>query len=378
MDMRFRLAVLGCALVLCPAARADEPFRYPEGTHGKGELKYRNGLPVLIAVGTPEEIGEQIGVLALKPIAPKVSALVKGTLEDRIGKFAWPIAVKACKGLYQKFPPEYRKEIEAMARASGVELEVLIVANTIGDVQHLGGCSALVVEPDRSTTGGLLLGRNMDTAPLGNLAEASLVIVRRPAGKHAFVSVAFPGLLICGSEMNDAGLVLAANDVRETKDDSPKLEPSGTPLSVMARRVLEDCASLADVERQLRDYKATTTGCAILADRKSGVVYEVTPKNVIVRPAEKGICTCTNHFCSPELAVADLKCWRYEKLQEYRKRPKLGVADVAEALHAVNQDKSTLHSMIFEPATLKAHIALGEGPATRQPRKTLECAALFK
>ena len=33
----------------------------------KGELKYRNGLPVLTVEGTPEEIGEQIGVLAIKP-----------------------------------------------------------------------------------------------------------------------------------------------------------------------------------------------------------------------------------------------------------------------------------------------------------------------
>jgi hypothetical protein len=68
----------------------------------------------------------------------------------------------------------------------------------------------------------------------------------------------------------------------------------------------------------------------------------------------------------------------FEKLQAYRKQPKLGVADVALALDGVNQGKATIHSMIFEPATLRAHIALGAGPATRQPRKKLECATLFK
>ena len=377
--MLFRLSFLVCLLVLCPPARGEEPFRFPEGKHGKGELKYRKDLPVLIAQGTPEEIGDQIGVLAVKPVAAKMKVLVKDAIQKRVGPVGWPLLVKACTGLFEKFPPEYRKEVEAMARGGGIDLEVLIVANTIPDVVHLGGCSALVVEPARSKTGGSLLGRNMDTEALAGLVEASLVIVRRPAGKHAFVSVTFPGLLACGSEMNDAGLVLAANDVWRTKDGSPKLEPRGTPLLVAARQLMENCASRAEARRLLRDFKATTTGCAILADREGGAVYELTPKNIIVRPAEEGICICTNHFCSKELAVpTEERCWRYDKLEEYRKRPKLDVADVAEALNDVSQGKATLHSMIFEPKTLRAHIALGAGTAKERSRKPLECGELLR
>lgn len=376
--MLFRLSFLGCLFVLCPTARGGEPFRFAEGKHGKGELRYRNGLPVLIAQGTPEEIGEQIGVLAVKPAAARMKAMAKGAIEKRVGPVGWPLLAKVCTGLFQKFPPEYRQEVEATARAGGIDREVLIVANTVADVVHLGGCSALVVEPARSATGESLLGRNMDTEALADLVEASLVIVRRPAGKHAFVSITFPGLLACGSEMNDAGLVLAVNDVWRTKDGSPKLEPRGTPLTVAARRLMEDCVSRADARRLLRDFRATTTGCAILADREGGAVYEVTPRNVIVRPAVEGICTCTNHFCSPELAVPLERCWRYHKLQEYRKRPKLGVAEVAEALDDVNQGRATLHSMIFEPAALRAHIAVEVGPAKKRPRKTLDCKELFR
>jgi hypothetical protein len=376
--MVFRLAFLGCLLVACPAVAGEEPFHFPEGKHGKGELKYLDGLPVLIAAGTPEEVGEQIGVLAVKPAAVKMKALVKDAIQKRVGPVGWPLLVRTCTGLFEKFPPEYRKEVEAMARAGGVDPEVVIVANTVADVMHLGGCSALVVEPGRSATGGSLLGRNMDTEALAGLVKASLVIVRRPVGKHAFVSVTFPGLLACGSEMNDAGLVLAANDVWRTKDGSPKFEPRGTPLIVAIRRLMEDCASRADARRLLRDFKATTTGCAILADREGGAVYELTPKNIIMRPAEEGLCTCTNHFCSRELAVPMEPCWRYDKLQEYRKRPKLGVPDVAAALNDVDQGKATLHSMIFEPTALRAHIALATGPAKNRLRKTLECGELFR
>jgi hypothetical protein len=204
--MMHRLATLAVCLLVTAGLQGREPFRYPEGTCGRGELKYRNGLPVLIAVGSPQEIGEQIGTLAVKPVAPQM-ALVKEYVKN-FGP-AWPVLVKVCQGLFGKFPPDYRQEIEAMAKAGGVDRELLIVANTIGDVQHLAACSAFVVEPARSKTGQLIFGRNFDAYPVGDIAKFGLVIIRRPTGKRAFASVSFPGVLMVGSEMNDAGLALA-------------------------------------------------------------------------------------------------------------------------------------------------------------------------
>jgi hypothetical protein len=305
-----------------------------------------------------------------------MGATVKKYVQRQIGP-AWPLLVKVCDGLFRRFPEPYRKEIEAMARAGGIDRDILIVMNTIGDVQHLAGCSALVAEPARSGTGKTLLGRNADLIPIGDMPHYGLVIVRRPAGKRAFASVSFPGLLMCGSEMNDAGLSLAANDVRETKDGSPALDADGTPLAVVGRRLMEECATLADVDKLVKDLKATTTGSIILADVKGGAVYEITPKNILVRRAEDGICTCTNHFRLKELATS-LECHRYTKLEAFRKQPKLGVPDVAKALHAVNQGIMTMQSMIFEPADLRLHVAIGPGPVTTQAFKVLELGRLFK
>jgi hypothetical protein len=368
------LAAAVIVLSVLAAAPAGEPFRYPEGRHGKGELKYRKGVPVLVVAGTPEQMGEQIGVLAVKPLAPHIG-LVKKYVEN-FGP-AWPVLVRICEGLFRQLPDEYRAEVEAMARAGGVEREVLIVANTVGDVQHLGGCSALFVEPTRSATGQALFGRNADFHPIGNLAQLGLVIVRRPAGKRAFASVTFPGVLVCGSEMNDAGLALGANDVRQTKDGSPKLDPKGTSLAMAGRRLMENCGSLAEAEKFLRRLKATTTGNLILCDAKGGAVFEATPRTVRIRRAQEGVGICTNHFVSPELAVST-ECWRYDKLESYRRRPKLSLEDVAAALHAVNQGEATIHSMIFEPAALRLHVAMGPGPVTKQPRAALDLGPLFK
>jgi hypothetical protein len=358
--------------VFCSAGvLADEPFRYPEGKHGKGELKYVNGLPVLVVAGTPEEMGEQIGILGVKPVAKKMDGLVRKLIGP-----AWPLVVRACDSLYRRFPPDYQSQVEAMAKSSGIDRDTLIVANAIADVQHLAKCSVLVIEPSRSATGQMLVGRNWDNNPIGDLPKLGLVIIERPAGKHAFAAVSFPGLLISASVMNDAGLTLASNDVIESKDGSPRFNIQGTPGTVGARRLMEECANLDDADKLLKTMTATVRANLILCDRKGSVVYEITPKTVSQRRGNNGICVCTNHFLSPGLST-DEKCWRYSKLMDLDKRAKFSVDDVAKAMQEVSQGKGTIQSMIFEPSPLRMHVSLGEGPAKNEPYKALDCAKLL-
>jgi hypothetical protein len=367
---RSLFALLVVAL-LAPPLRAEQPFRYPEGKHGKGELKYVHGLPVLTVEGTPEEIGEQIGTLAIKP-NKGLTKLFKDFLAFQGGDKLWPLLVKGCNQLAQQMPADYRKELDAMAKASGFDRDILVVANTILDVMKIGGCSTLVVEPGRSASGGLLFGRNLDFPPLGGqLPQYTLVIVYRPKGKRSFVGVGFPGVLGQPSGINDAGLALASNEIRKAADGSPPFNPKGVPMVAYYRRLLEECGSVAEAEKLTRTFKPTTMSSVTLCDKKEGVVFEVTPKTLAVRRADKGVCCCTNHFCCKGLTLNE-KCWRYPILEKCRDVPKLKFADVAKKLHEVNQGQFTIQSMIFEPATLKLHLAFGKGPCTGQPLKTLE------
>src|SRR6266478_4581260 len=91
-------------------------FRYPEAKHGKGSLKYINGLPVLTLDGTPEEIGEQEGVLAIKP-APRMLKYPRELLKAHGVEIAWPLIVRTGNVMYPHFPAEYRKELEAAVKA---------------------------------------------------------------------------------------------------------------------------------------------------------------------------------------------------------------------------------------------------------------------
>src|SRR5262249_33421059 len=63
-------SVIGCGRQAPPEKKKETDPKpvYDEGKHGKGELKYINGLPILIVEGTPEEIGNQIGTLTKKPL----------------------------------------------------------------------------------------------------------------------------------------------------------------------------------------------------------------------------------------------------------------------------------------------------------------------
>ncbi len=368
---------LALVLALLPAAAtAAEPFRYPEGKHGKGELKYVNDIPVLVAQGTPEEIGEQVGALALKPSAGGAIGLFQKFLKDRGLDKAMPLVMAGCRKLYERFPDDLRKELEAMSRTGGVDLDLLIVANTFVDFAKLGGCSGLIVEPGRSKTNSLLYGRNTDLPPLGNADEYSLVIVYKQNGKRPFATVTFPGAVFGTAGVNASGLCLGVNEVTSAGDESPRFNSKGSPMMPLLRRLLEGCATVTEAEKFLRDEQPTTMINIIVCDKEVGTVFEVTTKTVIARKPEEGLCSCTNHFRTKELAT-DTTCRRFDALETSRKLDKVGPEDVAAKLDAANQGDATMQTMIFEPAALKLSLALGK-KSSAKPLKLLELEPLLR
>ena len=72
--MRSLICLLCLCFCLAMLAAGDAsgagPFRYRAGQHGQGELKYVNGVPVLVLRGSPKEMGEQAGVLAARQAKP--------------------------------------------------------------------------------------------------------------------------------------------------------------------------------------------------------------------------------------------------------------------------------------------------------------------
>lgn len=372
----FAAALLAAFLSASLAAVAAEAFRFPEGKYEQGEFKYINDLPVLVLEGTPEEIGRQQGRLAPQ-ISEELLKLPKQMLADRGAEAAWPVVVLAGRTLFARVPEDYQKELEALCQTGKIDRDTLVVANTMLELRRIGGCSALIVQGDRSATEGPLFGRNFDFPPLGFLDKYSLVSVYRPKGKHAFASVGFPGLIGVVSGMNDAGLALATLDVYASADGSAMFDPAGMPLMFCYRRVLEECQTVGEAEKLLRSIKPTTRMNLAVCDQQAGAVFELTPKSLEVRRAVKDVLACTNHFRTPKL-TAGVQCPRYRTLEAAFGREKFALEDVTRLMHAVNQGPLTLQTMVFEPKARKLHLGIGPGPASARPLKLLELAPLFR
>ena len=187
----------------------------------------------------------------------------------------------------------------------------------------------------------------------------------------------FPGVFGVISGMNDAGLSLAVNEILETKDAAVKFNPLGTPKLLLLRRVLEECATLDEAEKLMTAATRTGMMAVTICDTKEGAVLEITPKSVVRRKATDGVCTATNHFRTKELCVAD-KCVRLDELDASRRKEKLTVADVGDALHAARFGDLTMQTMIFEPASLRLHLAFGLLPSSAMPRETLDLEPLLR
>jgi predicted choloylglycine hydrolase len=367
---------LAAIVLLAASARADEPFRYAAGKQGSGQLKLIEGLPVIVATGTPDEMGQQIGALS----APALQSLFahQKQLANGFGiSQAKPIWSAAGSIMLPRFPANERQELDAMAKASGMDSDLLVFANVMYDWSRLGGCSAQMVEPARSATGGMLFGRDFDFPTFGFLDQYSLVVVYRARGKHAFASVTFPGLVGVVSGINDAGLCLAELEVHRSKDDAPGFDPSGVPVEMCFRRMLEECGSLDEAEKLLRSLKPSTMCNLAICDRKTAAVLEITPRHVVRRGAVDNVCSCTNHFRSAELGMSKF-CWRYDRLdQGIRAKSKLGLADMTKQMDAVNQGHLTIQTMIFAPEEKGLYLSFGPAPSSAQRLKRLDLAALF-
>ena len=357
------------------AAVAAENTRFTAGKCQSGELQFNQGIPVVSVGGTPEEIGRQLGTLLKRPINELIGKQESFTRGLGLGSPPAMI-LKTAPLMLAKFPEAQRRELQAMADASGVDLNLLVFGNVAYDLAQIPACSSLSVDSDRSATGAPLFGRNLDFPTFGFLDKYSVVYIYRPQGKHAFVSMAFPVVVGVFTGMNDAGLCLAQLEVNRSAEHSPRVDLTGTPIDLCFRRVLEECTTVDEAEKLLSQQHRMLMCNVALCDRHQSAVLEMTTKTVVRRPADRGLCACTNHFRTAALTV-DKQCPRYAKLASAQLAEKLAVGDVARLLNAVNQGGNTIQTMIFEPASLRVRLSFGPLPSSSQQLKPIDLGNLL-
>ncbi len=352
-------------LLQTTACPAGETIQFKPGTCKGSKLEIVSGIPVLLLEGSPEAMGEAHGVLlgkecrALADNYMKPASLLSGGIE-RLKNYA--------RKMDPFIPERFREEMKALARSSRQDYVMVLTGSAFPDVYRGGGCSTVAVTGPASKNGAPLLARNLDFFPLGVLDKSGMVIVFRPEGRNAFISVTWPGLIGVLSGMNEKGLCCAVMEVRTGERDF-----RGMPSVFLFRRVMEEAGSVEEGLRILKDTPRVAANNVILLDTSGAdALAEIGPGLFKVRLPEKGVVFATNHHRAERKNPPS--CRRYRTLDRICRtyRGRIDRERLKNALDQVNQGVISVQSMIFEPASLSLSLSMGELPSTKGVYKTLD------
>ena len=254
--MRFAFSVT--MLLVVPFAVAAEPKTFPEAKHGKGELRYVDGVPVLTVRGTPAEMGEQFGKLAIaeRPGPERAAQAVPqglgagealpGHRGDGRGKLkpGFPRAHPRPRSRPPRRPPTASCRCCCSPTPSRTSRAAWAVRRSSS---RRSGARPAARSSAATSTGCRRRASPSTRWSWSTRARGSGRSRRSPSRPIAGVI----------SGMNDAGLCVTINEISIKKSkDKAEFNWKGTPLLLAFRRVLEECATVAEAEKLLREHAA--------------------------------------------------------------------------------------------------------------------------
>jgi hypothetical protein len=384
----------------------------PSAARVNGTLVEIDGVPVLRIWGTPQERGYAQGYLLADRIVPLLDAFIGGgTLGGspaNYEQFVLPMVKR------MEIQPEYLEELRAVqagveARMGGparlpllgraLRLEDLIAVNCTADITRMG-CSSFAAWGPMTKDTGTIAGRNMDWPAVPAMLGALIIVVNVPSadsGGLAWVSVTYPGYLVCQTGMNAEGVTVSMHDAGGFP---PEVKAGFTPRGFALREAIESArgsTAFDDVTRVLRD-RICAIGNNVPVNRPytgegpGGAVFEYDGglaygKGVTVREAsdDAAYVICTNHY---RKRAEPVPCSRYARLASELER----IADSRGGRHLTTklarkmlgkvsmEGILTHHSVVFEPNRRVMHVAFATASNENAPAcefVTLDVAELL-
>ena len=260
--------------------------------------------------------------------------------------------------------PAHVAETRALAEASSVDYRQMLLAQCFLDLSPMTACSTVTLPADASPDGVGRFGRNLDF-PSFNIADKyTVVLVVRPEGKHAFASIAWPGMVGVLSGMNEHGLAVSNMEVsRGTR------LPVAMPYTLLYRSVLENCRTTEEAIAFLEKTPRQTANNLMVMDAAGErAVVEITPQRVRVRKGQESRALfSTNHQRDQDCDTAG-RCDRYDSMHTAATKDfgKIDLAKLQSMLKEASQGNMTLQSMIFEPSTGVLYLSAGADAASKK------------
>jgi isopenicillin-N N-acyltransferase-like protein len=270
--------------------------------------------------------------------------------------------------------PEHDAEVKALAKESAIDGRQMMLAQCFLDLSAMTACSTVTLPVEAAPDGVARFGRNLDF-PSFDIADRSTVILAcRPAGRFAFVSIGWPGLIGVLSGMNEHGLCVANMEVTR-----PLRLPSAMPYTLLYRSVLERCRTTDEAIALLeRTPRQSANNLMVMDAAGNRAVVEITPAAVRVRRGKAGKALFSTNHQRDQDADSAGQCDRYDCLHG-RSAAEFGRVNrsaLQSMLREASQGDLTLQSMIFEPANRVIYLSAGKDAAAKAFHR-LDCKPLF-
>jgi hypothetical protein len=317
------------------------PWRERKVDHG--ELRLVDGVPVVRVRGNPYQMGKAQGEL--------IGEQTRKLFERYIHVFSHDVPgdIALAHEMEKNLPPAFIEEIRGFGEGSGLGYEEALMGQCFLDIHKVALCSTIAVHDSMTTTGEIMLGRNLDFPSLAIAHAASMVICYEPEGGRRFSGVTWPGFLGILSGMNENGLALAMMLVYGHK------RPYCTTTNVMLADKGRHAARL-----QLHPHKA-------IVDRST---------------KEKPALCCTNHFLEKGYRSFAFTWFSSTlRLSRLRKAIASGVPfdeqRIKDVLKKTAIPTINIQRILFMPERLEAEVAIGEVTTAHRQYTKLSRQDLF-
>lgn len=238
----------------------------------------------------------------------------------------------------------------------------------------MSGCTSFAAWDDFAEDSSMIVGRNFDFYAGDEFAEDKIVCFYNPDNGYKFVFVTWGGMIGAVSGMNEKGLTVTLNSAKTNLDFQ-----SGTPVSLLAREILQYSENISDAYR-IASQKETSVAVSFLicsaADKRAVIIEKAGSKMDTVASKENYI-VCTNHFMGDAFQTDMVNAetikngntlYRYQRatelLLEHRKLDYSGAAEILRDTKGLNNldigmgnEKAinpliAHHSVIFDPENL--------------------------
>lgn len=273
-------------------------------------------FPLIEVSGPPSERGRQYGRLARERIRLGIRHYT-----DQIQRFSLDsngIAgiVRDYLPIIEGFEPSYIEEMQGIAEGAGVGLEEIVLINARTEIVKLAsrahlrsqltsagdppdGCTGVVVSPEASASGRLIMAQNWDWKE--ECVETSIVLrIRREDGPDVLTFTEAGGLARSG--VNSAGLGIIANYLESDRDYTQ----IGVPLSMIRRKALDSEHLALALHAVYATAKSASSNMIVGHCGGVAINLECAPDETFPVHFENGLIVHANHWQSP-VALSKLK-----------------------------------------------------------------------